>query len=363
MEKRYSLKHIAELSGVSLSSVSRALDPTRRHMVRPELREKIQNVVLKENFSINPSARRLRRSKTEVITVIVYLDSFKQKTFSVDFVSPSTGRDDIQCLSAAIKARYYDMKLEFILPEQQLPAHVFDHNRTDGVIFVSYFGTEYVRYLEECGLPNLYLSRYIDTSREDVNLVGLNREPGYRQAIEALLRAGHRRFAWFSPPMQTSLRVNINIVNELFREYGIFNERLFLPIFYSYYDIQAILKVLRDVDVIFCSNDVIADWVVRELERNGVLVPEEVSVIGYDNDQAYHGTNTCNVATIDAPKSLMAESAVDALLRSMESKKNEGRVHILLDTVFLPGSTARLMNSDFSERNPDIVHNAKRKNE
>ena len=149
------LKSIAQELGISPSTVSRVVNGNKNFSVSPELREKIQNVVLKENFSINPSARRLRRSKTEVITVIVYLDSFKQKTFSVDFVSPSTGRDDIQCLSAAIKARYYDMKLEFILPEQQLPAHVFDHNRTDGVIFVSYFGTEYVRYLEECGLPNL----------------------------------------------------------------------------------------------------------------------------------------------------------------------------------------------------------------
>lgn len=337
---RHSLKHIAKLSGVSLSSVSRALDPARSHMVRPELRTKILKFVNEENFSVNLSARRLRLNKAEVITVIVYLDSFKHKNFSVEFVSPSAGRDDIQCLSAAIKARHYDMKLEFIVPGQQLPYHVFDRNRTDGVIFVSYYGTEYVDYLEKSRLPNLYMSRYIDTGRHDVGLVGLNREPGYRQAIEALLKAGHRRFAWFSPPTQTSLRVNINITNDLFHEYGIFDERLFLPTICSYYDIQGILKVRRDVDAIFCSNDVIADWVIRELRRNGVRVPDDVSVIGYDNDPAYHGEWTNNVATIEAPKSLMAETAVEELLKNINDENSGERPHILLDTIFIPGDTA-----------------------
>lgn len=339
-KKQHSLKYIAKLSGASLSSVSRALDPARSHMVRPELREKIRKYVDRTNFSVNLSARRLRLNKAEAITVIVYLDSFKHKNFSIEFASPSAGRDDIQCLSAAIKARNYDMKLEFIVPDQTLPYHIFDRNRTDGVIFVSYYGTEYVDYLKKNKLPNLYMSRYIDSKRHDVGLVGLNREPGYREAIETLLKAGRRRFVWFSPPFQTSLRVNIHIVNELFHEYGVFDERLFLPTIGNYYDIHGILKVRRDVDAIFCSNDVIADWVVRELRRDGVRVPDDVSVIGYDNDPAYHGEWTNNVASIGAPKALMAETAVEELIRIINHENAEPDPHVLLDTIFIPGDTA-----------------------
>ena len=44
-KKQHSLKYIAKLSGASLSSVSRALDPARSHLVRPELREKIRKYV------------------------------------------------------------------------------------------------------------------------------------------------------------------------------------------------------------------------------------------------------------------------------------------------------------------------------
>lgn len=337
---RHSLRHIAELSGVSLSSVSRALDPVRCHMVRPAVREKIRKCVNEVNFSVNLSARRLRLNKAEVITVIVYLDSFKSRNFSVEFVSPSAGRDDIQCLSAAVKAHHYDMKLEFIVPGQQLPYHIFDRNRTDGVIFVSYYGTEYVEYLEKIGLPNLYMSRYIDTNRRDVGLVGLNREPGYRQAIELLLKEGRRRFAWFSPLMLTSLRVNINIVNELFHEYGIFDKTRFLTNIGSYYDIQDVLKKRDIADAIFCSNDAIANWVVRELRRNGVRVPEDVAVIGYDNDPAFQGEGTSSLATIDAPKATMAGIAVKQLLNIIDSENPLKRPHILLDTVFIPGATA-----------------------
>jgi DNA-binding LacI/PurR family transcriptional regulator len=337
---RYSLKHIAEISGVSLSSVSRALDPARCHLVRSAVREKINKCVDEVNFSVNLSARRLRLNKAEVITVIVYLDSFKKRNFSVEFVSPSAGRDDIQCLSAAIKAHHYDMKIEFIVPGQQLPIHIFDRQRTDGVIFVSYYGTEYVEHLEKIKLPNLYMSRYIDTSRRDVGLIGLDREPGYRNAIERLKEEGRRRFTWFSPCTVTSLRVNINIVNELFREYDVFDEKRFLTNISCYYDIQDVLKS-RDIgDVIFCSNDAIANWVVRELRRNGVRVPEDVAVVGYDNDPAFQGEDSNNLATIDAPKATMAEAAVEQLLAVIDSENTAERPHVLLDTVFIPGDTA-----------------------
>lgn len=343
MTGQHSLKHIAKLSGVSLSSVSRALDPTRSHLVRPAVREKILKCVDEVNFSVNLSARRLRLNKAEVITVIVYQDPFKSKKFQTEFISPSTGREDIQCLSRAIKAQHYDMKLEFMSPNQMVPTHIFDRNRTDGVIFVSYYGTEYIDLLGKIKLPNLYMSRYIAHDRQDVNLIGLNREPGYRQAINLLLQSGRKRFAWLSPPTRTSLRVNVNIVRDLFHEYKIFNEKLFMTSIRSYYDIHDNLKTLKNCDVIFCSNDAIANWTVRELRRNDVRVPEDIAVVGYDNDPAFHGEDTNNVATIEAPSGLMPETAVEQIVKMINNGSDyDGSplTHIMLDTVFFPEDTA-----------------------
>ncbi|MDD5663980.1 MAG: LacI family DNA-binding transcriptional regulator [Victivallaceae bacterium] len=115
------MKHLAKMSGMSLSSVSRALDPARRHLVRPATREKILKYAKEVNFSVNMPARQLRRKQSEVITVVVFQLPNKNKNFSNEFVSPSNGRDIIQKLSYFIKAKNYDMKLEFIAEGEMIP--------------------------------------------------------------------------------------------------------------------------------------------------------------------------------------------------------------------------------------------------
>lgn len=343
MEKKQTLKHLAKMSGMSLSSVSRALDPARRHLVRPATREKILKYAKEVNFSVNMPARQLRRKQSEVITVVVFQLPNKNKNFSNEFVSPSNGRDIIQKLSYFIKAKNYDMKLEFIAEGEMIPDSnmIFDLNRTDGIIFVGYHGTEYIDIIKKNRMPNIYMSNYIDIKRSDVNYIGLNREPGYRQAIECLLKNGRTRFAWMSPPVQASIPVKMNIVYNLFHEYSIYNEKLFFKNICSYYDIQRLVSDFCNnrFDVIFCSNDVIADWVVRELRVRNIKVPAEVAVIGYDNDPDYHGNNTNNVATIDAPPGLMAETTIANLFTMINNHDTDTTSQTVLDTIFLKGET------------------------
>lgn len=344
MENRQTLKHIAEKSGMSLSSVSRTLDPARSHLVRPTTRKKILKCAEDINFTVNLSARRLRRNQTEVITVVVYQNSFKPRMFSTEFISPSTGRDNIQRLSMAIKSRNYDMKLEFLPEGQRLPDTIFDRNRTDGIIFVNYYGTAYIDILEKTRLPNIYMSNFIDTTRTDVALVGLDREPGYRQALEHQINSDGKSFAWVTPPAQFASDINTKVINKLFREYGIYNEAIFFDNVRSYYDIQRLIDDFEKnpFDTTFCRNDVIADWVVRELRSRGIRVPEDVAVIGYDNDPAYHGEGTINVATIDAPAGLMMKIAGEKLFKMIDENEVSKRLpQVTLETVFISGDTER----------------------
>ena len=86
---------------------------------------------------------------------------------------------------------------------------------------------------------------------------------------------------------------------------------------------EAVLGLFADParapTAIMVGNLVLATGVLRGLHRLGLSVPGDVSVVGYDNDPAYHGEWTNNIATIDAPKALMAETAVDHSSKSIFS--------------------------------------------
>ena len=339
---RNSLKELAARSGYSLASVSRALDPARCHLVRPATREKIQRCVEEMSFSINLSARRLKRNRTEVITSVAFVNQFKNKTFSNEFVSRSIQTDDIQGLSSSAKRCHYDMKLEYIYPGMDyalVAEDIIDRNRTDGIIFVAYYGIDFHRKLMSSGLPHIYMSRYIDVNRQEMPLVGLRREPGFRAALEHLLRQGRRRFAWIGVPISTQLRINREIVADLLLEYGCYDEKLFFSVD-NYYQLRELFRNYhpQQFDAIFCSNDVMADWVVRELRFNGFRIPDDLTVVGYDNDPAYHGENSLEISSIGTPRHLMCERAVELLLEMIDNGPDPAR-RAVFDTSFFPRET------------------------
>ena len=308
-----SMKELALRTGLSLSSISRALDPARAHLVKPSTREKIRREAERMNFTVNLAARRLKLNRTETITAAVLRDDLVGKLFAPELNSRTMMSYDIQLLAGIMKNAGYDLKIEFFNETMPLDANVFDRNRTDGIIFCSYWGREYGELLRRSGLPSVFMSRYIELDRTDVSFVGLDRTPGFRQAVGSLTAAGKSRIGWLGVPGVRSRA----ILEMLLRERSLYFPENFFEM-RSYFDLRDTVDSLTGLDAVFCSNDVIADWMFRELEYRKIA--RRPIIIGYDNDPGFPAENGFRrFATIGHEGNPMPALAAEILLKQIRS--------------------------------------------
>ena len=304
--KQRSMKELAAYTGFSIASISRALDPKRAYMVKESTRKKINQAVKELNFSVNLAARRLKLRKTEVISVAILRSPFNRSSYSHEFAPQAMTADDIQHLGEVSRKYGYDLKLEFFNEYEPLSEQFFDRSRTDGLIFIAYCGNDYDQIIEKSGLPAVFMSRYIDIEHDRRHFVGLNREPGFRQAVESLCKCSMRSIGWAGIP-RTAFSINSRIVEKLLREKGLFNENCFFDI-QDYYQLREIITDLAPLDALFCGNDTIADWTAREFRHRKLKSP---LLIGYDNDPYFREQKLFN--TIGHPGNPMPELAVKML--------------------------------------------------
>jgi len=90
------------------------------------------------------------------------------------------------------------------------------------------------------------------------------------------------------------------------------------------------LEKIKDFTALFCIGDNLAIGILKRLKEIGIRVPEEVSIVGFDNiDMA--GYPDVQLTTVEQPTYLIGQKATDALIRIIEGELKE-RVDILLPT-------------------------------
>jgi LacI family transcriptional regulator len=88
---------------------------------------------------------------------------------------------------------------------------------------------------------------------------------------------------------------------------------------------EKLLALRRRPTAIFASNDDMAAAVVSVAHRNGLDVPRDLSVVGFDDTSAAT-TVWPELTTVRQPVAAMADSAIDILLRSIRRKERDTRV-------------------------------------
>ena len=275
------MKELAARTGLSLSSISRALDPARAHLVKQRTRELILREAEALNVQVNISARRLKLNKTETVTIIT--PNRKEPTTSHELHNISTKVNDLETLSAIIKLHGWDVKIEYYNENNPLDIKVFDKNRTDGIIFYGKNPVEYKHYIDKSKLPVVVLSR----AQEDPNIpfpfVGICREAGYKEALDYVVKQNFTKIGWLCSSLKLKEEINY-ILDSLAKKYNYPSPTLTCEIF-DYYDIRKFAEPLSKMDVVFCRNDVKANWLAREYKYMATKNPP--LIIGYDNDPAF----------------------------------------------------------------------------
>jgi LacI family transcriptional regulator, repressor for deo operon, udp, cdd, tsx, nupC, and nupG len=317
-------KDIAEYVNIAQSTVSRALDPSKSHLISGVTRTKIINAAEKLGFRANIYAQRMRKLKTDTITLIIDGQQLYSSAYLDFHAHHETLTWDLICGVISYCAEHnFDVKLLPLLTRedseiQELSKHI-GYPYSDGVIFLGY------RYLEkahkvvsEQKIPAVIMS---SLSSQIENEVSVDPTPGIQQAIRCLVNKGHRKIA-FCQLIQNSKLKFIDSRRKVYeaemKELGLFDPKL---IYWAsdergIKELVANKKVVDSFTALLCINDPMADRWIRELNYASISVPEDKAVIGFDNNPAYP-----TLSTVDVPRKEVGWKAAQVLIESIKNKK------------------------------------------
>ena len=282
--KRPTSFDIAELAGVSQSTVSRALSGAG--VVSEETRQKVAEAARQLNYKIDANARNLRLQSAKTIALLLYEDPVTSGSLINPFF--------LSMLSSTIKAagrRGYDLVISFQDDSADNADYVGSH-RADGIIFFGY--GDYVRYVER--VARLDEARVASVTWGPVgagqrgHFIGSDNVRGAREGVAHLIARGRKRIAFLGdysdhcPELRDRYRgyeqalseAGLEVVPGLQREADISEEA-------GQRVIQELLDSGIAFDAVFAACDLIAIGAMRGLRSRGLAIPRDVAVMGFDD--------------------------------------------------------------------------------
>lgn len=320
------LEQIAELSGVSRSTVSRVInnDPN----VSDQTRDKVMQVVRRVNYVPNAAARGLAAGRTRVIGLVIPMGV---STLFTDPYFPLL----IQGVSSACNAHEYSVMLWLAEPEYERRQirQIMYSGLIDGVIIASMLTNDsLVQALIDGDLPFMLVGRHPTDVR--VNYVDADNINGARDAVRHLLRLGRTRIGLINGPQNMIAGVDRLAGYTLaLRERGLIAQPdLITDGGFSeaggYLAMQQLLP--RQPDAIFAASDAMAMGALRALREAGLRVPDDVALVGFD-DLPFAARAEPPLTTVRQPTHRMGAMTVETLIELIEQPASSP-YHLILPT-------------------------------
>ena len=325
--KVYTIKDIAAMAGVSVTTVSRVLN--HRPDVNIATREKVEQIIRDCHFVGNTNARGLKQGN-EVIGVVI------------------RGRSNpfLSSLAEAILERADNVPDNFVTEyideradEFRTALRMTRQNHVKGLIFVGSLIDERVEAIRGLDIPMVFTTVNAESaSLPRASSVAVDDRSMGRMVAEELLNNGHRRIAVFgsNPVAGDSLAMRFQGFCDAFTDRGLSYDRtLYRETRFSFeagYDVARTFFAERpDTTALFAMSDTVAVGAIRALRDLGMSVPEDVSVVGFDGVDIGRFTLP-RLTTVEQPVEEIARRSVNLLLDMME--KDAAPRHILVEGSF-----------------------------
>jgi len=340
-EKPASIKDIARTAKVSHSTVSRALRDSP--LVSQETTERIKKIALEAGYRVSAVARSLATSKSRTIGVVV---TSVRDPFVAEVVTAIE--------SMAIN-HGYSVFLASCNAEAEREAKVvelFEERRVDGIIVMdSRVGSLYAAHLSKMKVPIVLINKFIPG--DFIYSVAIDNLIASRDATSHLIQLGHTRIAYIGD------RDGFQLDTDRFGGYRQALENAdisFQPHLVAHGDgkpgggeeaMEQLLKLPERPTAVFCFNDMSALGVLRALRAHHLRVPEDVSVVGFD-DLFFAPYTFPPLTTVSQPKEHMGRLATEIVLKLLSGTscdyniKVQGQLIVRESTAKRIQETARL---------------------
>ncbi len=318
--KKVTIKDIAQLAGVSHTTVSRAINNKPR--IKIETKERILAIAKRLNYRPNLLARSLIEKRTKTLgLVITNIENpfYNELAYSIESTARSLGYSIIFCCS------HSDLEIE----RQHI--EILRSRGVDGIIFTSaHIEDPNIIALAEERYPIVLVNRrtYHPIIKEKVDYVGIDNIFGGFLAVEHLIRIGHRRIGIIGGSRESSVgHERVEGGKKALRMYGIEErEEYFLDgdfLKESGFDgAKKFINMKEPPTAIFATNDYMALGVLDAIAEEGLRVPEDIAVVGFNNI-GFTSFKGIELTTIGQKKYEMGLLAVKLLIENIENKDSK----------------------------------------
>lgn len=307
---------IAAKAGVSQATVSRAL--RNSPLVNPETRERVQRIAREMNYRVDRSAAGLRSQQSRTIALLFFEDPTSDDSQINPFFLTMLGH-----ITRYATQQKYDVLVSFQqLSDDWLNEYIVS-NRADGIVLLGY--GDYGRIadkLQRLRAEGLHFTIWGATVPElEGHAVGCDNTLGGQVATSHLLALGRRRIAYIGSASDDHPEFKARLTGfrmaheqagaEWFPELLVETELRETQAFEA---TQRLLDSGPAFDAIFTASDLIALGAMKCLQKNGIRIPEQVSVVGFDDIPA-STYFTPALTTVRQDTRLAAEALMDNLLK------------------------------------------------
>jgi DNA-binding LacI/PurR family transcriptional regulator len=341
------IRTIAEMANVSVATVSRTMNHVTT--VNPAMAKRVWEVIDQLDYFPNTQARALVSGRSRLFGLII---SEITNPFFPELIQ---GFEDIAVENGyeiLISSTNYDPKRMSNCIRRML------ERKVDGVAIMT-FGIEepLLEQLAKRNVPMVFID--VGPQRSDISVLKVDYHHGIRQGVQHLAALGHRNIFFISGPARLhSAQSRVAAFSRSLLECGIVPDpRCIVEGDHTMEGgVAAMEKILAAKirpTAVMCSNDMTAIGVLHKLYRAGLRVPDDLSVIGFDDIHMAEVTIP-PLTTIQMSRFELARAAVSALRAQVEERDDSKRGHefniqtnliVRESTGFPPGTMVHLQRS------------------
>jgi LacI family transcriptional regulator len=331
---RATITDVARVAGVSATAVSHVLSGRAQVRIPQTTRERILAAAQEVGYRRNGLAAAFRSGRMNAVGIL-----FPDNIATSEPIG-SGGvfyKDILLAIATAAFAAGLNPLLMSENSSQALTLADLTDRRTDGIILAVHESPEvFVKAAEEAGIPCVTIERSCGDWQVNADNV-----LGARLAVEHLVELGHRRigYVWYARENIRSACTRQQGFREATQAAGIASEDA--PVF-VYGDEAALDSALQSTEgptAFFCYNDELALWVLDRCHFLGIRVPEEVSIVGFD-DNVLAAAARPRLTTIHNPLKEMAQAAIALLQMQLRGETDAPLPVIIAPTLGVRESTA-----------------------
>jgi LacI family transcriptional regulator, repressor for deo operon, udp, cdd, tsx, nupC, and nupG len=334
-QKLATIEDVAALAGVSIATVSRAInEPTK---VADETRRRVTDAIARTGYTTNAMARSLRMRRSNMILIL----------------APDVGDPNFSNILVGLETEASKRGYGLLIGNTQNdPARETDYlrfissNQADGLILLTgHLPFGFGQSPEEARLPPMVAVNEPVTN-QDVPFVGVDNFEGARVAAEHLLSQGHKRIAFIghSPARETN-RLREAGYRAALGQGGIpVDPRLVLDGDGTTESGRAAAELMFVRDALptafLCVNDATALGVIIALTARRYDLPRQFSIMGFD-DISFASFVSPSLTTMKQPRHRIGEAAMELLLGLLAGEEPKSREILLRAELIVRNSVAR----------------------